>query len=181
MPPDALYHGGAPGFAVGGVLLPPSVTGVKTTFDWFEDARRRGMLAGPGVAMLDASQVYRRDRVYATAILEEALSWAQHWIPPDARWGDRRALLEARGAIYRVEADAGCVLEADPDTIVPGAWWACERFVVAEVVEAEVRPLSREEHDRQWRAELDRQGLVATSVPRYRGPLMAVPKSKRRK
>lgn len=88
-----MWHGGAPGRAVGDELLPPDETGFERT---------NAVLTGPLPA--GKRRAYRRDRVYATTDREFAEIWAEVYSQDPNRSGD--------GFVYEVELD-GAVLDED--------------------------------------------------------------------
>lgn len=171
----AYYHGGATGRQVGDLLLPPAETGIQTTFDFFQEQIRLGRVPPAIAERLDVTGVYRKDRVYVSTLLEQAFSFAQHWIPPGTPLGTNVRDTHG-GAIYRVVAH-DCEWEPDPDNMDPvQTWWCCERALVVEVVNPAVPRQTREEFERAYQAELARQGLGFRKV----GPRMAIPKKRRR-
>jgi len=102
----ALYHGGTRKLRRGGILLPPDRTGAATTADF-----------GAGGAC-------RRDRVYVTTELDQALMFAI-MAPP-----------RGHGSVYEVEALGD--LEVDPDYIGPGGSYSVPMARVLRVVERRV-------------------------------------------
>ncbi|MBP5906852.1 hypothetical protein F3K40_15445 [Streptomyces sp. LBUM 1478] len=81
--PVRYFHGGVPGLAPGGLLLPPETTGVERTLT---------------ADVLDMGGVARRDRVYVTTGREVARVYAA--LHPD-------------GALYEVEPVGELVPDAD--------------------------------------------------------------------
>lgn len=100
------FHGGAPGFKVGGLLLPPDRSGTTRTLSRY------------AAQVPDSEHAQRRDVVYLTAVRDVARAYAA--FHPD-------------GALY--EAEPHGVLEPDPDHAVPGVSWQCPEAVILRVVD----------------------------------------------
>lgn len=79
--PMAYYHGGPPGRQRGALLLPPNITGARTTADY------------------GAGAVCRRDRVYVTTDINGALMFAA---------GQRRGVVYQVEPIGALEPDPDC-------------------------------------------------------------------------
>lgn len=105
---ERLWHGGAPGRAVGDVLLPPSESGLEYTR--LEMSREGGL-----------DQIGQRlDRVYMTTDKSVAKAYASLWTPDGEKHGG--------GCLYVVEADD---LEPDDDLLsLPGFFQAPRATVV---------------------------------------------------
>lgn len=111
------WHGGAPGLKPGDVLLPPDATGASSLAEY-----RAAVGAG--------GDVLRTDRVFVATDRQVARGYAA---------------LKPNGALYEVRPEG--VLEPDPDCLLPGLSWQCERAVVVSVVDPVVwmsgKPLAR--------------------------------------
>lgn len=88
-----LFHGGAAGRRKGDLLLPPSVTGLRTT------TRTRSAVAGLG------NITQRHDRVYVTG----------NWPGPAPEWSDDDGSIGG-GVLCQVEA----VGDLEPEEVLPG-------------------------------------------------------------
>jgi hypothetical protein len=114
--PSQLWHGGAPGRAVGDWLLPPSETGIES------EVLKMSVEAG----MTEIAQ--RADRVYITTDRNLARAWAGIWTSDGKQHGG--------GTLYQVEADD---LEPDEDLLsLPGRFFQAPRARVKCVYDAYV-------------------------------------------
>jgi hypothetical protein len=124
-----LFHGGAPGRAVGDLLLPPFVTGAVSWRD-----RGEGRDLGP--------VVQRHDRVYVTSERSLARACAGVWNSPTGEVGG--------GVLYQVEVDDE--LEPDPDLpLDPPVSFQISQARVVRIIDAYVA-----RNDRRHSATLNR-------------------------
>lgn len=116
-----LWHGGAPGRAVGDYILPPTTTGVA--FTRIESTMNAGVM--DPIAQ-------RRDRVYLTTELDLARVFASDWTQDGSESG--------YGWIYEVDVDESD-LEPDEDLLsLPGVSFQCGSALVTRVWQREVKP-----------------------------------------
>lgn len=116
-----LWHGGAPGRAVGDYILPPSTTGLA--FTRIESTVNQG--ATDPIAQ-------RRDRVYLTTELDLARVFASDWTIDGSDPG--------YGWIYEVEVDPN-ELEPDADLLsLPGVSFQCGSALVTRIWQRDVKP-----------------------------------------
>jgi hypothetical protein len=107
------WHGGAPGLNPGEYLLPPTVTGTRTTLAAYMDAADK-LRSG-----------YEANRVYVVTEYEAAELYAALY--PDGGW------------IYRVLPEGE--LRPDPDCTQPGLSWSCERARIVACVQLDTPTL----------------------------------------